>query len=302
MSPPNDLGRLGYPPPEFDRLTFEFVLQILRSGGRVLYGGHIHEGSLALKMFEYLASAYGSGSVSAREQATKPFLSLLAGSELRKTRFEQLTSTLETCDTFVEMRIVIGDSGYYEAFTRFDRDSRNSLLNLRLNNGNLVQISSQDELDSFVRESVKIDEATALTEMRKKSIRLSDARIVLGGRRGDLGVVNDLDRFAGSMPGIYEEVIQSLGKTSIVLLGAFGGAARDIACDLEFIPAEDRVPFVGEKQDGVLNAREELMTVYSTLDDRVKDSLRLFANFASRDDTSFLARDVIRRLSSIPTV
>ena len=55
MSPPNDLGRLGYPPPEFDRLTFEFVLQILRSGGRVLYGGHIHEGSLALKMFEYLA-------------------------------------------------------------------------------------------------------------------------------------------------------------------------------------------------------------------------------------------------------
>ncbi len=63
--------------------------------------------------------------------------------------------------------------------------------------------------------------ATALTAMRMKMLRDTDARIVLGGR---------VAGYQGRMPGVAEECLISLQHHKpLYVLGGFGGCARDIA-------------------------------------------------------------------------
>jgi hypothetical protein len=60
--------------------------------------------------------------------------------------------------------------------------------------------------------------------MRDVTTKMSDARIVLGGR---------IDNFKGRMPGVAEEALATMkARKSLFLLGGFGGCARDIAEDL----------------------------------------------------------------------
>ena len=68
------------------------------------------------------------------------------------------------------------------------------------------------------------DWAAALTGMRGLLTRVTDARIVLGGRT---------EGFKGRMPGIAEEALTALEASQpLYLLGGFGGCARDIAFEM----------------------------------------------------------------------
>lgn len=59
-----------------------------------------------------------------------------------------------------------------------------------------------------------------LTQMRQAMLKISDARVVLGGRT---------ENYKGAMPGIAEEALLSLqARQPIYLLGGFGGCTRDI--------------------------------------------------------------------------
>ena len=70
---------------------------------------------------------------------------------------------------------------------------------------------------------------------------VSDARVVIGGKMGLLDSPGDA--YHGAMPGIIEEAILTLEAGMPCLpLGAFGGAARDVAIALDLLDHSKRVP------------------------------------------------------------
>ena len=297
LSPANDLARLGYHAREFDSLTFELALQIVRRGGRVLYGGHLHENGLALPIFEHVAAAYGSGAARRDAAAPKPVLSFLAAKELGKTPFDRLVGVLERTQGFVEMQIHIAPQRHVVPFTRQDRESGQATLTMTERGRAPVTLADQAALDAFVAAEVAVSEAEALTLMRQAAAGLAQARIVLGGRRGDLGIAA-ADRFNGAIPGIYEEIVASLSRCPVAILAAYGGAAREAAFDLGLLDATDpRAPFLGAEQDGVADGRAALLRARDALPAESRSAFERFAEFARRDDGPLLARDVVRRIA-----
>ncbi len=74
------------------------------------------------------------------------------------------------------------------------------------------------------RQNVEPDEdewCQGLTAMRRRMLKQTDARIVLGGR---------VEGYKGAMPGIAEEALLSLkAQQPLFVAGGFGGCSRDIA-------------------------------------------------------------------------
>lgn len=74
------------------------------------------------------------------------------------------------------------------------------------------------------------EQAAALSSLRAFMTGNTDARIVIGGKRAG---------FQGSMPGIFEEVLFSLGcRQPLFLAGGFGGATLDVIRTLRPVYAE----------------------------------------------------------------
>jgi hypothetical protein len=72
------------------------------------------------------------------------------------------------------------------------------------------------------------DRVAQLTRMRQLSSREAFARVIVEGKTGDKTVKDD--DYAGKMSGIFEEALCTLEAGRIpVVLGAFGGAALDLA-------------------------------------------------------------------------
>ena len=300
LSPPNDLARLGYLSREFEGLAFELALQIIRNGGRVLYGGHLQPGGMTLGMFEHLASAYASGTVTRNPAAPKPFISLLAGTELRKTPFDELADTLCSFQGFIEVRVILRDGRWRRAYVD---SAPQASIHLSEVGGDTARLGGQAELDKFASTNVAMDDAAALTAMRVAATKLEAGRIVAGGRRGDLGVkprfgeARLLDQFSGRIPGIYEEIIASLPSVPVAILAAWGGAAREAAFDLCLLDHnEARAPYLGDEQEGVALGREELKRAWESLSEKRRAEQQALAPFARRNDGPTLARDVVREL------
>ena len=307
LSPPGDGARLGYPDAEFDRMCFDLTLQIVRAGGRVLYGGHLHENSLTLPIFEHASAAFRTRCVGAT-----PFLHFLPWHELGKTRFDQLVMTLRLFGTFAEIRVLPGTGEQIRLWLATDMANPPVIVaeDATAPRGER-RIADQQALTAF-HDSRTISEAQSLAVMREAQRQAAEARIVLGGKRGDLGLrehhlvrekANDgrekqadpdeqVDRFGGKMPGICEEVLVSLEAPQpqpIAIAAAFGGAARDTAIWLGLLPKKDAVPYLGEKQHGVDDARKRLTAVR----DRLRGDRDVLSDFARRDDSETLAREMV---------
>ena len=72
-----------------------------------------------------------------------------------------------------------------------------------------TQLESEG-LSRYLAQYEPLPEDLALTFMRQQSQRLAEGRVVFGGKRGDKGVADNADRYAGKMSGIYEETLASL--------------------------------------------------------------------------------------------
>ena len=302
LSPPNDLARLGYLSREFEGLAFELALQIIRNGGRVLYGGHLRPGGMTLNMFEHIASAYASGAVTRDPGAPKPFISLLAGTELGKTPFAELAETLLSFQSFIEVRVILGEGRWRRAYVN---SAPQASIHLSEVGGDTTRLGSQAELDKFASTHVALDDAAALTAMRVAATKLEAGRIVAGGRRGDLGVKPRFgetrmpDQFSGRMPGIYEEIIASSSKVPVAILAAWGGAAREAAFDLDLLGEDEaRAQYLGDAQEGVALGREELKRTWESLSTKRRAEQQALAPFSIRNDGPTLARDVVQKLLS----
>lgn len=72
------------------------------------------------------------------------------------------------------------------------------------------------------------DASTALTAMRKRLVKVTNARVFLGG---------GADAHSGAISGVAEECLIALeAEQPVFLLGGFGGCTRDIACELGLLP------------------------------------------------------------------
>jgi len=291
-SPPADLGRLGFPEAEFGRVVFNLCMRIVRTRGRILYGGHLQEGSLTASMFEFVASAYVPNTLSNRGEIPRPFLHLLPLSEFKRTPFARVRDVQQRFGSFLETRVILNAREYASVSSR----SGELLIRFGGAGGNEVKIAGPDEFTRFSSGLPLHDQQSALTAMRDAAQKLTGARVVLGGKRGDLGVPGDADRFFGVMPGIYEEALSSLRtKIPTVIFAAYGGAARDLAIDLGLLDRNLETPFLGEIQSGYFEARERMRLLRREIPELDR---RALSEFAVREDCENLARDAIAWVDS----
>jgi len=113
---------------------------------------------------------------------------------------------------------------------------------LRVGKGDsIIRLRNDAEFKNWLDARKGLDSVSAYSAARKAMTEVSDARVVLGGKMGLLN--NPGDTYHGAMPGIIEEAIFALeAGMPCVPLGAFGGAARDVAIALDLLDPSKRVP------------------------------------------------------------
>lgn len=221
-----DRARLGLPAREVDRALFSICTVIIRSGAKIVYGGNLDPNGLTFSMFRHLAGAY----VAAKEV---PFVHIIPEPVFRKAPFDALVHALREGASVVKTH------------AHMDRDLvplRAVEDGLRIGTGaSGIRLRSDGEFRSWLDAKPELNTASAFSAAREAITRLSDARVVLGGK---MGLLNDpRDAYEGAMPGIVEEALLSLAAhLPCVPLGAFGGAARDVAIALGLLDPAKRVP------------------------------------------------------------
>lgn len=201
-----DRARLGYPQREVDRALLSICTALVRAGAEIAYAGHLDPEGYTFKIFRHLAGAYAGS----RET---PFRHFVPEPVARATRYGDLLAVLNEGRGVVRMEIACGDA----------------FIPVRPGGGGIRlgdEVVSDDV--QFERWFAAVAPRTPpegfATARRMMSARV-EARVVMGGR---MGVLSDpADAYQGAMPGIVEEAIVTLeaGKP-LVVLGAFGGAAR----------------------------------------------------------------------------
>lgn len=287
LSPPADLEALGYPPGAYDRLTFDLALHIIRNRARVLYGGHVQPDSVTVKIIDHLIAAYAV----ADDPPFKPVLNLLPCSELARgdLDMEKLAKRLVSYRRWLDMRLVCPE-GPRPLILVADEPTPHFALNEEAASIVTTHFTTPDALQDYAATAFP-DPAAALTAMRAAAEALADGRIVAGGKRGDLGVAGDKDRYSGSMPGIFEEIIGSLTRgKKCAILAAYGGAGRAAAVALGLLDPADASPWLGEKQAGVEAGLVALRALADNIPAATKHKMQ---EFALRDDDETLARDVV---------
>lgn len=267
-----DRARLGLPAREVDRALFSICTVMVRSGAKIVYGGNLDPNGLTFSMFRHLAGTY----VVAQEA---PFVHIIPEPVFRRTPFDALVLALREGASVVETHAHIdGDLVPLRAVED----------GLRIGRGaSGIRLRSDGALRSWLDAKIELDTTSAFSAAREAMTRFSDARVVLGGK---MGLVNDpRDAYEGAMPGIVEEALLALAADlPCVPLGAFGGAARDVAITLELLDSAQRVP-----------RGEQLPTYASSLDqlaayrDKIPVELRpALASLADDDRGESMAYDI----------
>lgn len=221
-----DRARLGLPAREVDRALFSICTVMVRSGAKIVYGGNLDPNGLTFSMFRHLAGAY----VAAQEA---PFVHIIPEPVFRRASFDALVSALREGASVVKTHAHI-DGELIPVRTVED--------GLRVGRGaSSTRIRSVGDFRSWLDAKPKFDSALAFSAAREAMTRISDARVVLGGKMGLLN--NPRDAYQGAMPGVVEEALLALAADlPCVPLGAFGGAARDVAIALDLLEPAKRVP------------------------------------------------------------
>lgn len=258
-----DRARLGLPAREVDRALFSICTVLVRSGAKIVYGGNLDPEGLTFSMFRHLAGVY----VTDKEP---PFMHIIPESVFRKTSFDTLVSALREGASVVETHAHIdGNLVPIRAVGNGLRVGRG---------GSSKRLGGDGEFRTWLDAKPVLDHASAFSAAREAMTRVSHGRVVLGGK---MGLLDDpCDGYQGAMPGIVEEAILSLAADQpCVPLGAFGGAARDVAIALELLDNSKRVPR-GE-QSPTYNPSLDQIVAYR---DKIPAHLRPYLSSLADDD------------------
>lgn len=198
ISESSDMNVLGLGNEHLVDAMAEVARHLLAMGARLMYGGDLRPGGFTEILFELVARYRRDADLDDERLAVANFLAWPVHITLSRERLQELSTAL----TDVAELICLSADGHV-----ISQDDR------------LAMSPIQPENDEWIK---------GLTAMRDVMTKVSDARIVLGGR---------VDNFKGKMPGVAEEALAAMkARKPLFLLGGFGGCARDIAEDLKLKP------------------------------------------------------------------
>ena len=260
-----DRARLGLPEHEVDRVLLTLCTTIVREGGEVLYAGNLAPDQYTFKIFRHLAGTYASRS------AAPPFQHVVPEPIARRSRFGALHAVLRENIAVAQTRICIGSD----------------LVRVRASNAALLigdpgpgrrTIEDEAGWEAWLSSHPATEPSTAYTAARAAVTGEAVARIAIGGKMGVMD--NAADRYEGAIPGIFEEAIMMLeSDRPVIALGAYGGAARDLAIALGVLETGERVPR-GDQQDGYAEAVDRA----AALGRRIPDAVRPALSELAKDD------------------
>jgi hypothetical protein len=217
-----DLARLGLLEEHLRLAVAEIARTVLVAGGRIAYGGHLRpEGYTAFLIHELRRYS----------RRDSPLIVCLAWSEHRRL-------------SLPELRREIRDLGLLGDLVCLDVRGRPVAPDL----GRGEDAAPEDNSDVI---------AEGLTGMRRYLAELTDARVLVGGKRKN---------FSGRVPGVLEEALISIQRGQpLYLAGGFGGVTLDVirkvrAEAAEWLPTAD--PNEDERLRGGL---EELGAAHAEL-------------------------------------
>ena len=193
-----DMAGLGLAPEHLRDARAEIARHLLAMGARLVYGGDLRANGFTQLLFELVARYRRDADVGDTRPAVINYLAWPVVMSKPRAELHKLMDEL---------------AGLAE-FHFLDRQG-----------ADLAPSALEDPVRPTLTDA---DWADALTAMRGVLTRVSDARVVVGGRT---------EGYKGRMPGIAEEALTALEAAQpLFLLGGFGGCARDIAITLKLLP------------------------------------------------------------------
>lgn len=192
-----DMEVLGLASEHLDDAMAEIARHLLAMGARLMYGGDLRPKGFTELLFELVARHRRDVDTDDERVGVSNFLAWPVHISMSAEELKRLSEALRGA---AELVCLAADG----------------------------TIMPPDERQRLVPRPATAEEWTAgLTAMRSVMAKMSNARIVLGGK---------VDHFKGRMPGIAEEALIALRfGQPLFLLGGFGGCARDIAQDLGLV-------------------------------------------------------------------
>lgn len=274
-----DRARLGYPQREIDRAVLSLCTALVRAGAEIAYGGNLDPDGYTFKIFRHLAGAYAG----ARDT---PFRHFIPEPVARVTRFEDLLSALHEGRGTV--RTEVARNGSFVAI-------RPRAGGIQL--GEDRSVRDDKELAAWFDESPPQEASAAHTAARRALTARANARVILGGKMGVLGLAGDT--YQGAMPGVAEEAILMLeGGKPLITLGAFGGVARDIAIALNLMDPSARVPRT-EQHASYAAAVDQVAALRGQLPVALHDALSDIAGDDRAEQTAYRVAAVIERWTAM---
>lgn len=256
-----DRARLGLPSREVDRALFSICTVLVRSGAKIVYAGNLDPKGLTFSMFRHLTGAYAAAHES-------PFIHIVPEPVLRGTSFDELVAALREGAAVVETLVHIEDNLLP---IRAVEDG------LRIGEGqSRIRLADDGQFKNWLNARMAVDSVAAFSFARKAMTEVSDARVLLGGKMGLLD--RPSDAYQGAMPGIVEEAIFALeAGLPCVPLGAFGGAARDVAIALNLLDPSKRVPR-GEQSPTYSPSLEQVAALRDSIPGTLRPALAALAD------------------------
>mgnify|MGYP003643368806 CR=1 FL=1 len=268
-----DRARLGFPQREIDRAVLTICTTLVRAGAEIGYGGNLDPNGYTFKIFRHLAGAYAG-------MRDTPFHHFIPEPVARNTSYEHLYEALNEGRGVVQTKIARGDA-FFKA--------RLGGGGIRLD-GKIVQNDTQ--LTAWFAEVPCPLATNAYSTARRMMSECCDARVILGGKMGILADPTDI--YDGAMPGIVEESILALeaGKP-LIILGAFGGATRDIAIALGLLDLASMVPRT-QQHESYAAAIKRVASLDRRIPNEFRDALSNIADDDRAEQTAFQATSLIK--------
>jgi hypothetical protein len=286
-----DLAIFGFLPQHLRRLLAALAGATLRAGWRVGYGGDLRRDGFTRSLLADMAAAYARGGIERGLEA--PVVHFFALSSWREMPPEAILNHL------LDKELKPGDAPIAPvAETRFflPPGGPAPFIAVVVQDGNLrdpetgAAIEKGRLLDDLARAAeARVEPGAALTTMRQAMAVSCPLRIQFSGRVAD---------YAGERPGIIEEAVEQIRGGGIVMpLGAFGGAARDVAIVLRLLEASRTTyPRYGENYDRTLGALEGLGEAHWRKAEAVWGDLAAAASLSAPHRVVFHLRSVLEKL------
>jgi hypothetical protein len=230
-----DLARFGYLERHLRQVLSELLVGLLRAGFRVGYGGDLRRDGYTRELFEAVSAAYDRNQL--RPAGRPAIVHYFALSSWRNAKDDELLQHLRTLGKVAETRFVDAAGDYDAVFGTYEGLRKVS------SDGETAGVTESDLIAKLARRretSHRAEPSASLTAMRQTMAKETILRVLASGK---------VAGYSGRMPGIVEEALLHAEAGRLVIpLGAFGGAARDVAIALGLLPEDARVEYVETKE------------------------------------------------------